>query len=91
MSAITITDWDALKKPVRIDEDDAAPCETCEELSTELAKAKALLKTIARLEAKPAKRESAEDDAATLEALGHAVFVTTIRTRIELFLKGRRA
>jgi predicted methyltransferase len=68
------------------EQDDGRTCETCAGLRTELAKAKSLLKTIRRLEARPAKRENVDDDPATLEAVGHAVFVAQIRARIDLFL-----
>ena len=88
MSAVNITDWDRLTA-IRTNDGPEAACEMCEALRGELARATLLLKTIARMEAKPAKRETMEDDAAMLEAVGHAVFVAAIRARIDLYLKGQ--
>lgn len=68
-----------------------AACETCAANASELARARALLKTIARMEPKAARRGSLEDDAETCAAVGFAVYRATIVARIELFLKGRRA
>jgi hypothetical protein len=86
MSAATLHAW----APRAHDDGPDAACESCDQLRAELARATLLLKTIQRMESKPSKRETMEDDAATLEAVGHAVFVAAVRARIELFLKGRK-
>lgn len=88
-TATTINDWERISGafPQHDEEPDAeAHCDECLTLSIALAKAKALLRTIRRMDAKPAKRETPDDSPATLQAVGHAAFVAQIRTRIDLFL-----
>ena len=87
MSAVNITNWEAARfASPHDDEPNETPCESCDALRIELARAHALLRTIRRLESKPSKRETIEDSPETLEAVGHAVFVATIRARIDLYL-----
>ena len=86
MSSATAThNWDALSG--RDDERPERDCDECGTLLLALERAKALLRTIRRMEARPAKRETPDDTPAMLEAVGHASYCAQIRTRIDLFLE----
>jgi hypothetical protein len=91
MSAVTITDWEALGAfPARAagpDDTNDAPCGTCEAMRADLAKAHALLKLLRRLEPKPVRSEGPEDSAADLAVISHSVYVATLRARIDLYLE----
>lgn len=57
-----------------------------ERLTIRLAKANMLLKAIRRVEPKPARAESADEDANELAVIGHAAAIATIRARIDLYM-----
>jgi hypothetical protein len=67
-------------------EDLADACESCVELRQEIAKARQLLGTIRRLEARPAARGHFDDAPELLDALGHAIYAAEIRCRIDAYL-----
>jgi hypothetical protein len=89
MSTTNATDWERLGAFPQHDEEPEAEahCDECLTLSTALENARALLRTIRRMEAKPAKRETPDDTPATLQAVGHASYVAAVHTRIDLFLE----
>jgi hypothetical protein len=95
MSAATATAWDESAEgrfPMHDDSEiysEDAPCQACSELRAELARARQLLKSIAKVEAKAAKAELLEDATEAL-VVGQAMALAGIRARIELFL-GRKA
>lgn len=62
------------------------PCADCEAAHAELARARALLRTIRRLESKPAKPDGLEDSPADLAVIGNAILLATIHARIDLYL-----
>jgi hypothetical protein len=63
---------------------DAAEHELARERE-QLAKAQALLRTLRRLEPKPVKAEGTDDEPETLGAIAQAVYIATLRTRIDLY------
>ena len=72
---------------------DAAPessCSDCDELRRELAKARNLLRAIARTEAKPAKREELDEDPRDLRIIGYETTLAAIKMRCMLFLDDSR-
>lgn len=82
MSAITALTIQAIEP----DDDGTEPdCGECMAMGRALAKARALLRTIRRLEPRPIKRETLDDDPAALAAISQAVYVATLRTRIDLY------
>lgn len=56
----------------------------------QLAKAEQLLRLIGRTEQRPAKRESAEDDARELALVGFAATLAAIKARIEIYFQAAR-
>jgi len=67
-------------------------CGSAEEvarLTVKLAKVHMLLKAIRRVEPRPAKADSADDDPLELAVIGHAAAIATIRARIDLYLQAR--
>lgn len=79
------------------DSADAARCGECSgairetaELRAQLAKCHALLRTLRRLEPKPARAEGLDDDPEALAAIAHAVYLASVRARIDHYLQGAR-
>ncbi len=71
------------------DAGEPGPCPDCQAAAADLAKARALLRTIRRLEARPAKPDGLEDSPADLAVIGNAVLLATIHARIDLYLARR--
>lgn len=57
------------------------------ELRARLAKANALLRTLRRLEPKPARAEGIDDDPEALAAIAQAVYLATLRARIDHYFQ----
>ena len=77
--------------------EDFTACEDCAghlreaaELRARLAKAWALLRTLRRLEPRPVKAEGLDDDPEALAAISAAVYVATVRARIDHFLQSAK-
>jgi hypothetical protein len=92
VSAPASTDWGALEALRNIEEQEPL-CGSCsetraeaDELRAKLAKAHALLRSIHRMEPKPLKRESLDEEPGDLEVIAHAIYVAHVRARIGCFL-----
>lgn len=80
-TAIAIPDYERTLEP---------ECSDCGELRRELAKARNLLRAIARTEAKPAKREELDEDPRDLRIIGYETALAVIKTRCTLWLEESR-
>lgn len=88
--AIEPTAWEESASgafPMRDDGDsEALGCAECAQSKAELAKARALLRSLAKIEAKAAKPDMLMDDPLECQVIGLATALAVVRARIELFL-----
>jgi hypothetical protein len=59
--------------------------DAAEHAAVQLARAHALLRTLRRMEPKPVKAEGPDDEPKALGAIAQAVYIATLRTRIDLY------